>query len=140
MTAEQQPNLWDDFDPPRPRPTEREVMMCAALADPASVPVYADWLEEHGDGAEAALVRGGRMSVEYGDRVALTCLLNCRFLPGSQAKRFVRGLGITVREETKSITIRQRAYLWRLVWSYRKQIGERSPLVRVAKFIREGMP
>lgn len=51
-------------------------------------------------------------------------LSRCRFLPGSNAKRFVRDMARLASEKPdQELTERQRKYLDDLFHSYRRQIG-----------------
>lgn len=47
-------------------------------------------------------------------------LAGCTFLPGSSQKRFVRQTA--ARDRSKPLTERQRAYLWAIAWSWRRQL------------------
>jgi hypothetical protein len=55
-------------------------------------------------------------------------LYGCSFCPGSSQKRFVRQ--IAQRNRGKPLTDRQRAYLWAIAWSWRRQLQR--PLVELA--------
>jgi hypothetical protein len=55
-------------------------------------------------------------------------LYGCSFSPGSTQKRFVRN--IHDRDRTKPLTERQKAYLWAIAWSWRRQLPR--PLVEIA--------
>lgn len=55
-------------------------------------------------------------------------LYGCSFCPGSSQKRFVRQ--IAQRDRSKPLTDRQRAYLWAIAWSWRRQLPR--PLVELA--------
>ncbi len=48
-------------------------------------------------------------------------LYRCRFLPGSTQKRFVRFMAD--RDRNKVLTPNQRAYLWAIAWSWRRQLS-----------------
>lgn len=52
---------------------------------------------------------------------ALSLLSGCTFLPGSFDKRFVRDLSSLPDKEAKELTDKQKRYLWKLVYKYRKQ-------------------
>ena len=55
------------------------------------------------------------------DEIAIVeALAGCRFLPGSSQKRFVRQMA--GRDRVKPLTDRQRAYLWAIAWSWRRQL------------------
>ena len=47
-------------------------------------------------------------------------LYGCSFCPGSSQKRFVRQM--FERDRGKALTDRQRAYLWAIAWSWRRQL------------------
>jgi hypothetical protein len=47
-------------------------------------------------------------------------LYGCSFCPGSTQKRFVRQMA--ERDHAKPLTDRQRAYLWAIAWSWRRQL------------------
>ena len=47
-------------------------------------------------------------------------LYGCSFCPGSSQKRFVRQM--FGRDRGKALTDRQRAYLWAIAWSWRRQL------------------
>jgi hypothetical protein len=47
-------------------------------------------------------------------------LYGCSFLPGSTQKRFVRQM--FHRDRAKPLTDRQKAYLWAIAWSWRRQL------------------
>lgn len=47
-------------------------------------------------------------------------LAGCSFVPGSSPKRFVRQL--SGRDRAKPLSDRQRAYLWSVAWSWRRQL------------------
>lgn len=51
---------------------------------------------------------------------AVMALVRCTFLPGSWDKRFVRALGQHARDTP--LSDKQREWLWKLVWKYRRQI------------------
>jgi len=44
----------------------------------------------------------------------------CRFVPGSSPKRFVRQ--IAGRDRGRPLTDGQRAFLWAIAWSWRRQL------------------
>ena len=55
------------------------------------------------------------------DEVRITeALARCSFLPGSSPKRLVRQ--IAGRDRSRPLTDRQRAYLWAVAWSWRRQL------------------
>lgn len=107
--------------------------------------VYCDWLEDQGRSEEAEALRGGKMILDDADRMAAMALTGCRFVPGSPDKRFVREVSEGVaNDDIDRLTPKQRRYLWRLVWRYRRQIRARSIdrplldkeyLIRVAAFL-----
>ena len=47
-------------------------------------------------------------------------LTHCSFCPGSSPKRFVRQMA--ARDQGRALTDRQRAYLWAIAWSWRRQL------------------
>ena len=47
-------------------------------------------------------------------------LVGCRFVPGGSTKRFVRQMA--ARDPQKPLSHRQRAYLWAIAWSWRRQL------------------
>lgn len=49
----------------------------------------------------------------------IEALAGCSFVPGSSPKRFVWQL--FGRDRAKPLTDRQRAYLWAIAWSWRRQ-------------------
>lgn len=56
---------------------------------------------------------------------AARALVRCTFLPGLPPKRFVRQMATAATNAPETpLTERQAAYLWRLVWSYRRQLGD----------------
>jgi hypothetical protein len=64
------------------------------------------------------------------ERAAVAGLWRCTFLPGSWDKRFARALA--QRDASKPLSDKQRDWLWRLVWKYRRQIPD-ARIVRVAQ-------
>jgi len=50
-------------------------------------------------------------------------LAGCSFCPGTSQKRFVRQMA--ARDRAKPLTERQRAYLWAVAWSWRRQLPRR---------------
>jgi hypothetical protein len=52
---------------------------------------------------------------------ALNLLNRCTFLPGSFAKRFVRDLSGKEDKQGYELSEKQKRYLWKLVYQYRKQ-------------------
>jgi hypothetical protein len=59
----------------------------------------------------------------------IEALAGCSFVPGSSPKRFVRQL--SSRDRAKALTDRQRAYLWAIAWSWRRQLPQ--DLVELAR-------
>ena len=47
-------------------------------------------------------------------------LARCSFVPGSSPKRFARQMD--ARDRSRPLTDRQRAYLWAIAWSWRRQL------------------
>ncbi len=70
------------------------------------------------------------------DKRAACALGCCNFLPGAPAKGFAREMADKARHCEPTITERQRAWLWKLVYTYRKQILD-SEIVAEAARIRE---
>jgi len=62
-------------------------------------------------------------------------LAGCSFVPGSSPKRFVRQLA--GRDRAKSLSDRQRAYLWAIAWSWRRQLPR--DLVELARTMSGGV-
>ena len=62
-------------------------------------------------------------------------LYGCRFVPGTSQKRFVRQM--FARDTAKPLTERQRAYLWAIVWSWRRQLP--ASLVELARMYSGGV-
>ena len=57
------------------------------------------------------------------ERIMATRLSQCRFLPGSREKRFVRHMASLAKHESDTeLTHRQRKRLGRLYWNYREQL------------------
>jgi hypothetical protein len=48
-------------------------------------------------------------------------LAGCSFCPGTSQKRFVRQMA--ARDRSRPLTERQRAYLWAIAWSWRRQLS-----------------
>jgi hypothetical protein len=67
------------------------------------------------------------------ERAAIEALYSCRMLPGSYEKRFSRDMAAVAQSDTAEMTDGQRRYLWRLVYRFRRQIGEGSELVQEAR-------
>lgn len=49
----------------------------------------------------------------------IAALADCSFAPGTSTKRFVRQMS----GRTTPLTDRQRAYLWAIAWSWRRQLS-----------------
>ena len=62
-------------------------------------------------------------------------LAGCSFVPGSSPKRFVRQLA--GRDRAKPLSDRQRAYLWAIAWSCRRQLPR--DLVELARTMSGGV-
>jgi hypothetical protein len=62
-------------------------------------------------------------------------LAGCSFVPGSSPKRFVRQLA--GRDRAKPLSDRQRAYLWAIAWSWRRQLS--SEFVALARTMSGGV-
>lgn len=57
-------------------------------------------------------------------------LARCTFLPGTPHKRFARDMGATAENMAEpAISAAQARQLWRLVWRYRRQIGEKGLVI-----------
>lgn len=85
--------------------------------------VYADWLEDGERYEEATALREGRMLVDEDAVHAAASLIRCSFSPGSPDKRFVRDVLIGVADRlVRNLTVKQVAYLWKLVFRYRRQV------------------
>ena len=65
-----------------------------------------------------------RTPISERERYAIQRLAKCRFLPGSREKRFARDMAALADSDTPHITARQRAYLWIMVYRYRRQISD----------------
>ena len=67
---------------------------------------------------------------------AVNALSACKFFPGSWDKSFVQD--VANRIETKhNVTAKQRQWIWRIVWSYRRQIKDRSLVEHSIGFLGE---
>jgi len=62
-------------------------------------------------------------------------LARCSFLPGSGPKRFVRQMAD--RDRNRPLSDRQRAYLWAIAWSWRRQLP--ADLVALARKYTGGL-
>ena len=62
-------------------------------------------------------------------------LARCSFLPGSGPKRFVRQMAD--RDRSRPLSDRQRAYLWAIAWSWRRQLP--ADLVALARKYTGGL-
>ena len=62
-------------------------------------------------------------------------LARCSFVPGSSPKRFARQ--IAARGHAKPLSDRQRAYLWAIAWSWRRQLP--ADLVALARKYSDGV-
>ena len=62
-------------------------------------------------------------------------LYGCSFRPGSSQKRFARQM--YERDRSRPLTERQRAYLWAIAWSWRRQLP--APLVDLARAYSGGV-
>jgi len=116
-------------NPPLPAvPADSQGLAFAALmrADPfneVSRLIYADWVEEHGDMERAKLLRKCRIPLTAQDMHAARCLRHCRFIPGSTPKQFAHSTYKRLdAQPIPSMTPKGYAFLWRLVWSWRKQL------------------
>lgn len=71
------------------------------------------------------------------DKRAACALGCCTFLPGVPAKRFAQEMAQKARHCEPTITEKQRAWLWKLVYTYRRQIRDAEVVERAAR-IRSG--
>jgi hypothetical protein len=71
---------------------------------------------------------------------AALCLGRCAFAPATGAKRFARTVSAQVRRQAfgleGEITDRQAAYMWRLLWTYRRSVDD-PEILREATATRE---
>lgn len=67
------------------------------------------------------------------DKRAACALGCCNFLPGAPAKGFAREMAEKARHCEPTITAKQRAWLWRLVYTYRKQILDGEVVAQAAR-------
>ncbi|MGH9594808.1 MAG: hypothetical protein ACRD5L_17085 [Bryobacteraceae bacterium] len=59
---------------------------------------------------------------------AIARLADCRMRPGSWEKKFVRDLWHLLRRDSKiELTRKQKLWVWRLVWRFRRQIRVEDP-------------
>ena len=101
-------------------------LLAAIVASPEDtlvLGVYADWLDDHERHAEAVGWRAAVPSVDPLTARAIADLTFCRFTPGSWDKRFARDMGERVSFGPTSITAKQYAWVWKLAWKYRRQLG-----------------
>ena len=70
------------------------------------------------------------------EKDAALALSKCTFLPGSFEKRFARDMASIVNGEMPQITPKQKIYLWRLTYKFRRQINN-DALVKLAKAITD---
>lgn len=70
------------------------------------------------------------------DKRAACALGCCTFLPGAPAKGFAQEMAAKARHCEPTITEKQRAWLWQLVYTYRRQILD-AEVVERAAMIRE---
>jgi hypothetical protein len=77
-----------------------------------------------------------RIPIHADDQRAITALRQCTFLPGSAQKRFVQGLSLTRQNRYHSqiafidaLTLKQKWWLWRLVYQFRRQIDTETVLL-----------
>lgn len=67
------------------------------------------------------------------DKRAACALGCCTFLPGAPAKGFAQEMAAKARHCEPTITEKQRAWLWQLVFTYRRQILDAEVVERAAK-------
>lgn len=70
------------------------------------------------------------------DKRAACALGCCTFLPGAPAKGFAQEMAAKARHCEPTITEKQRAWLWQLVYTHRRQIFDGEVVQHAAK-IRE---
>lgn len=56
---------------------------------------------------------------------AIRLLRGCTFQPATYVKRFVRSLSEISDKENYELSEKQRLYLWKLVYQYRRQHGDK---------------
>jgi uncharacterized protein (TIGR02996 family) len=101
--------------------TTEDAFLQDILQDPGDTGpqrIYADWLEEQERTEEARALRAGHFLCREGclERPAAVLLSCC----GTRDRRFA---GSNPLLSGGTLTVKQWAYLWRLVWRYRKQIA-----------------
>ena len=62
------------------------------------------------------------------------------YLPASFNKRFARSMEQLAEQETYTLTDRQRWLLWRMVFRYRRQIGDRELLAEALRHENDSEP
>lgn len=60
------------------------------------------------------------------DRAALRALGGCCIMPGTASKRFARDMSPLADDQEAQLTEKQRAFLWKLVFTFRRQIADKS--------------
>lgn len=94
--------------------------------DPMTRAVFADYLEEHGNGESdlerAELLRKGLIPLTGFDYMAARFLAGCNFAPATWDKRFVLGLSERANERPIALTPKQYLWMWVLLWRYRKSV------------------
>ena len=67
---------------------------------------------------------GIRIKMGDRDRDAITVLMGVTFVPGTNAKRFVRQMSALSADPAATWTPKQHEYLWDLVYHFRRQITD----------------
>lgn len=90
------------------------------------------WLSQHTHpkGETEPLERTPMTALEQD---AARALGKCTYLPGSFEKRFARDMASHASSESPQITERQRAWLWKQVYRYRKQIKDKDLIEQAAR-------
>jgi len=102
------------------------------------------WLAEHTkdtapDELDTVIKRLERFPITPYDIMAIAALDRCTYLPGSFEKRFARDMAALYKQDNPQITGRQRAWLWKQVYRYRRQIKDRE-LIAMAERITHDLP
>lgn len=69
--------------------------------------------------------------------MAIAALDRCTYLPGSFEKRFARDMAALHKQADPQITARQRAWLWKQVYRYRRQIKDAALIAFAQEMIAE---
>lgn len=73
-----------------------------------------------------------RFPMDDEEKQASQALCKCTYLPGSFEKRFARDMDTLSKSPCPEITAKQRTWLWKQVYRYRKQIKDKK-LVNLAE-------